>query len=67
MPLFEYHCRDCGQQFEILTTGSASKPVACTQCGSTQVAKLISAPSRTATRSGSPSLPSGCAAKGGFS
>lgn len=67
MPLFEYSCRDCGQQFEILTTGATTEPVRCPQCGGAQVAKLISAPCRSASRSASPSRPSaGCAARGGF-
>ena len=67
MPLFEYSCRDCGQQFEILTTGATTEPVRCPHCGGAQVAKLISAPCRSASRLASPSdRPAGCAAKGGF-
>ena len=67
MPLFEYHCRDCGQQFEILILGGTSEPVRCPHCSSEQVAKLLSAPCRPISLSSSPPAPSaGCPARGGF-
>ena len=37
MPLFEYHCRDCGQQFEILTLGGTSEPVPTEPATTTEV------------------------------
>jgi putative FmdB family regulatory protein len=40
MPLFEYRCRDCGQQFEKLTrTGDTPN---CPDCRGTNLEKLLS-------------------------
>lgn len=42
MPLFEFLCQTCGEQFEELV--SASSPgVECRACGSTDVRKQVSA------------------------
>lgn len=41
MPIFEYRCPDCVQDFEILVRGSDA--AACPVCGSLQVEKLLSA------------------------
>jgi putative FmdB family regulatory protein len=40
MPLFEYHCRDCGKRFEAFVTGS-HRPV-CPSCKSEDLEKLVS-------------------------
>ncbi len=40
MPLFEYQCGDCQQQFEILVR--AAESVECPQCGSRTLKKLFS-------------------------
>jgi putative FmdB family regulatory protein len=40
MPLFEYRCRTCESQFELLIRGSAV-PV-CPSCGSTSLEKMLS-------------------------
>ncbi|GBD29113.1 hypothetical protein HRbin32_00198 [bacterium HR32] len=42
MPLYEYVCRDCGQQFERLSTYAEADSVACERCGSPQVRRLVS-------------------------
>lgn len=42
MPLFDYHCVDCGQRSEILVTGSGRQPQ-CSACGSSNLRKLLSA------------------------
>ncbi|HET7221279.1 MAG TPA: zinc ribbon domain-containing protein [Vicinamibacterales bacterium] len=42
MPIFEYHCRDCGQAFETFVTGDR-KP-ACPECHGANLAKLLSRP-----------------------
>lgn len=41
MPIFEYHCRECGTKFERIV--SSGKDVAsCKQCGSERVDRLLS-------------------------
>ncbi|MBB2932248.1 FmdB family zinc ribbon protein [Paraburkholderia silvatlantica] len=42
MPLYDYRCRACGQQFETLVRGGAA-PV-CPHCGSAALDKQVSAP-----------------------
>ena len=41
MPIYEYHCEECGKNFECLIIGS-DKP-GCTGCSSQKVTKLMSA------------------------
>jgi len=41
MPLFEYRCRKCGAQMELLVNSSEAKPE-CPECGSGQMEKLAS-------------------------
>jgi putative FmdB family regulatory protein len=44
MPIFEYHCKECGTTYEkIVLNRDAPKPP-CPQCGSADPEKLISAP-----------------------
>ena len=40
MPLFEYECRKCGQQFEALVVGSRTP--ACPKCKSQDLEKRVS-------------------------
>ena len=42
MPIFEYHCQDCGREFEQFVTGDR-KP-ACPACQGANLGKLLSAP-----------------------
>jgi putative FmdB family regulatory protein len=42
VPIFEYHCRSCGQPSEQLVLSSTPEPV-CPSCGSADLEKLISA------------------------
>jgi len=42
MPIYEFVCRRCNQQFEALVRGT-EKPV-CPSCGSKRLGKLISLP-----------------------
>jgi putative FmdB family regulatory protein len=46
MPLYEYHCRDCKQDFELLVRGSES--VSCPACSSPKLEKLLSVPAAPA-------------------
>lgn len=40
MPIYEYSCRKCGQDFEELVFGDT--PPLCPHCGSSDTAKLMS-------------------------
>ena len=40
MPIFEYHCKSCDNQFELIVRGTV-EPV-CPSCGATNVEKIIS-------------------------
>ena len=41
MPVYEYHCRQCGHQFEYLVLHS-SPGAACPACGKTELEQLVS-------------------------
>jgi putative FmdB family regulatory protein len=56
MPLFEYRCQSCTQEFEVLVR--ASERPACPKCASTELEKLISA--HAAHVSGGLSMASAC-------
>lgn len=44
MPIYEYRCQACGTQFEELTLSAANaSKVACHQCESRRVTRLLSA------------------------
>lgn len=60
MPLYEYHCRRCDEDFELLVY-SAEEPVACPSCESEKVEKKLSLPAPPAVKA----LPvSGCDTSG---
>lgn len=48
MPLFEYRCTNCQQEFELLVR--AAEQPACPCCGASSVDKLLSAASVPAAR-----------------
>jgi putative FmdB family regulatory protein len=52
MPLYEYHCRECDQQVEILVRSSTEQP-ACPDCGSDELDRLISVPAAPVMSAGS--------------
>jgi putative FmdB family regulatory protein len=54
MPIYEYLCRDCGEEFEKLVF-STSPTVACEKCGSDNIAKKMSV---FASKSGNTFTPS---------
>jgi putative FmdB family regulatory protein len=44
MPIFEYECSSCAQQFEELVSSSASdEEVVCPNCGSKKTRRVLSA------------------------
>jgi len=42
MPIFEYHCFDCGARFEDLVLGQKNGDAACSSCGSKSVERVFS-------------------------
>jgi putative FmdB family regulatory protein len=51
MPLYDFECRKCGHEFEVLVRPGSAAP-ACSECGSDDLEKLLSgfAVSSEATR-----------------
>jgi len=41
MPIYEYACRECGQEFELLVRNHEEKPE-CPHCGTRKLTKKIS-------------------------
>lgn len=60
MPIYEFGCAKCGNEFEELVMNKKSQPV-CPKCGSTDTHKLMSAPARsTKSADGAVSSGGGC-------
>lgn len=59
MPLYEYRCEHCGQEFEELILGE--EKVVCPSCGTEAVLRLISRPASPQVSSNAP-LPMVCEA-----
>ena len=55
MPIYEYVCRDCKHEFEVLIRGK-EQPV-CPKCGKKKVDKQLSVPSAHTTGSGDTACP----------
>jgi putative FmdB family regulatory protein len=70
MPLYEYHCQNCTEDFEkIVRFSEANLLPPCPVCGSTDTHKKISAAASfgNASSSGASSSGSSCGSGGGFS
>lgn len=70
MPIYEFHCEDCGKNFEsLIMIASAVDSLSCKHCSSSNIKKMVSATSRSPSQ-GSP-IPAGaltgCSSKSGFS
>ncbi|MFO1063596.1 MAG: zinc ribbon domain-containing protein [Pirellulales bacterium] len=52
MPLYEYQCRDCHNQTELLIRSSTEQPV-CPKCASKKMDKLLSVSAAPVISSGS--------------
>jgi len=63
MPIYEYKCKECDQQFEVFTFSHESMPVPCVKCGSIRTEREIS---KFAPTGNSPEG-SSCGHFGGFS
>ncbi len=69
MPIYEYACEDCGEEFEKLMRFSdpnINSPE-CPGCKSNQTHRLISRVAAHGSSSGSGSSGSSCGSSGGFS
>lgn len=42
MPIYEFHCNDCGQENEVLVRSSHWEGTPCPDCGSTHLTKILS-------------------------
>ncbi len=42
MPIFEYTCRDCGKEFEVIKRPKDRKQIHCPACSSRSVKKMLS-------------------------
>lgn len=70
MPIYEFHCEDCGKDFESLVMiASAIDSVTCKHCKSSNIKKMVSTVSSPPTKgAGIPAgALSGCSSRGGFS
>ena len=55
MPIYEYTCEDCNQEFELLIRGQ-EKP-ACPSCGRSRLTKRLSVPAAHVAGSTGPTCP----------
>lgn len=61
MPIYEYQCQDCGNEFEELVLNRATEPQTCPQCGKGEITRLASTFGMVGdTRRGTMSSCSGC-------
>lgn len=69
MPMYDYHCGNCDEEFEELVFSSTvpDEEIECPACHEFQATKLLSAPGIAIGSSGSGSFSSsGCQGSGGF-
>jgi len=68
MPIYEYHCENCGQDFEalVMNSGQADR-MQCESCGSEQVVRKVSAIGSCGSTTGTVSGFTGCGGGSGFS
>lgn len=65
MPIYEYHCEDCREPFELFVRSMKAPTTAvCPKCGSEHVEKKVSAASALGGSSESFSASSSCAPSG---
>lgn len=60
MPIYEFHCKKCGKDNEVLVRSSDWKGTECPACGSTQLVKKLSVFAASKEQGAAPSsLPCG--------
>ncbi|NCO59177.1 MAG: FmdB family transcriptional regulator [Deltaproteobacteria bacterium CG_4_10_14_3_um_filter_51_14] len=55
MPIYEFECKDCGRQMEILLLPSETNLASCPECGGRNLKRLLSVPAPAAQTQGMPS------------
>ena len=60
MPIYEYKCNKCQNDFEELVTGTINKPLPCPSCGSENTEKKMSAAGISMGTFKDPSCTSSC-------
>ena len=60
MPIYEFHCRKCDKDSELLVRSSDWKGEKCPHCGSTQLVKKLSVFSSTVSEAGGGNMPGPC-------
>lgn len=67
MPLFEFVCKECGEQFETLVFSSSDKTeVKCPKCKSNNTEKKISTFASSGNNGSNAASSSSCSSRGGF-
>ncbi len=56
MPLYEYECKSCEKTVEALVR-TADEPVACPECGASDIERVFSVPAAPSVKSKSSALP----------
>ncbi len=64
MPIYEFKCKECGNEFEELILGRDTDNISCPKCNSSEVIQLMSL---CKTKVSGNSLPIGTASSGGCS
>ena len=65
MPIYEYHCKDCGDDFERFIRSMFSKEtITCPECGSDHVSKAFSVFGTASSGGGAISSAAACAPSG---
>ncbi|KPL23788.1 MAG: hypothetical protein AMJ93_03875 [Anaerolineae bacterium SM23_84] len=66
MPIYEYRCDECGEQFEkFLRSMSAVQELCCPRCGSQRVQKALSLFGTARSSAGAAASDASCAPTGG--
>ncbi len=62
MPIYEYHCRQCGERFEkLVKLSTKTSEIECPRCGAQRVEKIVSLFGTTGSApSGGRSLDASC-------
>lgn len=67
MPLFEFVCKDCGEQFETLVFSSSDKTeIECPKCKSNNTEKKISIFASSGNNGSNAASSNSCSSRGGF-
>ncbi len=59
MPIYEFHCKECRQEFKTLRRNDQLDKVTCPTCGTPKVARLLSVTARTSAADDACALPMG--------